>query len=394
MRGIRMAGGLGGMIGVALLSLSALADPIDFLGQLDPVAGTDVYADVWAEGDYAYMGVFSGTGVFIIDISDPTNPSLETTYSPGSGQFKDVKVIDGIGYFATDNGDGIHIVDLSNPATPSLLAKIKAAQSGFNSVHNSSLAGDYLYLADSATATVKVFDVSTPASPVFVRNIVTPDSAIHDVTALGTRLYASGIGSGATYIYDTSTIGVSAPTLLGTVSSGPRSHSSWASSDGTILISAQERSNGKVQIFDISTPATPVLLSTMDRTSLSIDAHSPHNPVLFDDTLLFISWYEAGVVAIDISDPSNPQMVGNYDTFPGGANGYDGNWGVYPLLGLDRVLLSDLQGGLFVVDATSLALPEVPGLPGHGLVSLAGLLAMCGVGMLRGVRGEGRRAVL
>ena len=55
----------------------------------------------------------------------------------------------------------------------------------------------------------------------------------------------------------------------------------------------------------------------MDRSSLSIDAHSPHNPVLFNDTLLFVSWYQAGVVAIDISDPSNPHKVGNYDTFPG-----------------------------------------------------------------------------
>ena len=210
-----------------------------------------------------------------------------------------------------------------------------------------------------------------------MRDIVTPDSAIHDVTALGTRLYASGIGNGSTYIYDTSAIGVSAPPLLGTVSSGSRSHASWVSSDGTILVSAQERSNGKVQIFDISTPSSPVLLSTMDRTSLSIDAYSPHNPVLFNDTLLFVSWYEAGVVAIDISDPSNPQKVGSYDTFPGGANFFDGNWGVYPLLGLDRVLLSDRQAGLYVVDATDL--PE----PSLGLQLAVGLAFLFGVGRRR-----------
>ena len=164
-----MADWLRGAIGFALsslLSASALADPIELLGQLDPVAGTDVYGDVWGEGDYAYLGVFSGTGVFIIDISDPANPSLVTTYSPSSGQFKDVKVYDGIGYFATDDGDGLHIVDVSNPATPTLLAKIKAAQSGFNFVHNASKAGDYLYLADSVVGTIKVFDVSSPASPV------------------------------------------------------------------------------------------------------------------------------------------------------------------------------------------------------------------------------------
>jgi cysteine-rich repeat protein len=61
------------------------------------------------------------------------------------------------------------------------------------------------------------------------------------------------------------------------------------------------------------------------------------------------------VVAIDISDPSNPVKVGQYDTWDNNAFfGYDGNWGVYPFFGLDRVLLSDEQNGLFVVDATAL----------------------------------------
>jgi len=357
-----VANGLLGVIGFALstlLSVSALAGTIEFVGQLDPVAGVDIYADVWGEGDYAYVGVFNGVGVFIIDVSDPANPSLVSTYIPatGTGLFKDVKVYDGVGYFGDDDGDGVHVVDVSTPATPTLLAKITSVQGGFNDIHNLSKSGDYLYLADGDTGTVKVFDVSSPASPVYVRDIVTPDSAIHDVTALGTRLYVSGIGSGFHYIYDTSTIGTSAPPLLGTVPSGAWSHSSWASSDGTILVTAQEDRDGKVQIFDISNPALPDLLSTMDRTSLGIDAISPHNPILFNDTLLFVSWYEAGIVVIDISNPSSPIKVGHYDTYLTGPHNYNGNWGVYPFLGLDRVLLSDLQGGLYVMDATTLPEP-------------------------------------
>ena len=59
-------------------------------------------------------------------------------------------------------------------------------------------------------------------------------------------------------------------------------------------------------------------------------------------------------MAIDIIDPTDPIRVGNYDTFPGPVSLFDGNWGVYPLLGLDRVLASDLDGGLFVLDATAL----------------------------------------
>ncbi len=375
-----------GMLGVigfglsALLSMSALAATIDLVGQLDPVNGADIYGDVWGEGDYAYVGSFKSKGVFIIDVSDPANPSLVSTYIPSRGccKFKDVKVYDGVGYFAADDGNGMYIVDVSTPATPTLLAQITSFEGGFDFVHNSSMLGNYLYLADGFTNTVKVFDVSLPASPFFVRDIFTPNfGSVHDVTALGTRLYVSDIFYGADYIYDISAIGTSAPPLLGTVPSGAASHSSWASSDGTILVTAQEIDDGKVQIWNISIPASPVLLSTIDRTSLGIDASSPHNPVLFSDTLLFVSWYEAGVVGIDISDPSNPIKVGQFDTHDDNFFGFDGNWGVYPFLGLDRVLLSDLQDGLYVVDATDL--PE----PGLGLQLAVGLAFLFGVGRCR-----------
>jgi hypothetical protein len=61
---------------------------------------------------------------------------------------------------------------------------------------------------------------------------------------------------------------------------------------------------------------------------------------------------------LNIRDPVNPVYLGGYDTFPGAVSGFDGNWGVYPFLGLDRVLASDLDGGLYVLDATAAAAPE------------------------------------
>ena len=90
----------------------ARAEGVNLLAQLDPFPGNDRYGDIWGEGDFAYLGSFSGSGVAIIDISDPENPFLAATYLPASGgQFKDVKVESGIGYFASDNGGGLHIVE-------------------------------------------------------------------------------------------------------------------------------------------------------------------------------------------------------------------------------------------------------------------------------------------
>lgn len=363
---------------VALQAPPSAAQTIDLVGQLDPYTGGNRYADVWGEGDFAYIGSFQGSGVGIIDISDPTTPVLVATYGSGpGGQFKDVKVYDGIGYFASDNGGGLHIVDVSTPSTPVFVTQVTSVEGGYDFIHNISVANGFLYEADSSTETLVVFDVSVPASPLYVRDIVVPGSdSIHDVTALGGRLYASGL-AGFTYIYDVSNVGSIDPPLLGTVSSGSSSHSNWATSDGHLLISARETSNGEVRLYDISDPASPVLSSTLNAASLGISAFTPHNPVLFDDSLLFVSWYQAGVVAIDIRDPSNPALVGNYDTYPGAVSGYDGNWGVYPLLGLDRVLLSDLDAGLFVVDASAIAPVSVPTLRAPALLLVAiGLIAV------------------
>lgn len=219
---------------------------------------------------------------------------------------------------------------------------------GYDKVHNVFIENGFLYEADSRTNKVKVFDVQTPDKPIFVRDIVTTDSVlIHDITVINSRLYSSGWG-GTTDIYDVSNIGTSAPVLLGSISTGSNSHSNWVSADGTLLASAREISGGGIRLYDISNPASPVLTSTITAAPLGIDGTTAHNPVIFGD-YLFVTWYQAGLQMFDISDPFNPLHVGAFDTFPRAVSNPDGNWGVYPFLGTDRILLSDVDGGLFVV---------------------------------------------
>ena len=329
-------------------------------GHIDPFPGDFRYGDVWGEGHFAYLASYSGYGIMIIDISDPALPVLAGYYNPPEGgRFQDVVVINGIGYFSTESfgsgTTGVHVVDVRDPAHPRLLSQITTANSGFQWVHELAVGEGILYEADSRTPTVKVFDVANPAAPVFVRDIVTTDPFfIHAISVINGRLYTSGWG-GHTDIYDVRNIRTGPPALLGTVDSGDRSHSSWVSSDGRLLASARETTNGDVRLFDISNPARPVLRSTITAQDLGINALSPHNPYLVGN-LLFVSWYQAGLQVLNVSNPSAPVYVGSYDTFDeeaaGGIRGFAGNWGVYPFLGLDRVLLSDMDGGLFIVDAT------------------------------------------
>lgn len=349
---------------------------LKLLGQLDPFDGGNRYADVWGEGNYAYLASYNGSGVMIIDISNPSAPKLAGYYNdaPETGRFVDVVVINGIGYFASEfNRGGLRIVDVRDPAHPVLLSQINTDKNGFANVHEEFVTPDgILYEVDSRTSVVKVFDVRDPRNPVFVRDIQTTDTQfIHAIVVVNGRLYTSG-WSGKTDIYDIRNVLTQSPPLLGVVESDIRSHASWPSSDGRLLASAREIGGGDVRLFDISNPSSPVQLASITAQSLGLDGYSPHNPYILGN-LLFVSWYQAGLAVIDITDPRQPRLTGVYDTYNGSvANSFAGCWGVYPFLGLEKVLLSDMDGGLFIVDATAgLAGPRTVSAANYSFSSIA-----------------------
>jgi choice-of-anchor B domain-containing protein len=360
---------------------------ITFVGQSTPFppSPTFFYGEVWGEGNYAYVGSDrSGQGISIFDISNPANPQFVPRPGGGGGttyagsEMEDVEVYNGIGYFGSDvnppgTGTGVDIVNLSNPTNPVFLSRVDSSIGGHDKVHTVSVSDGFLYTVDNQTDVVKIFDVSNPSSPQFKwsLDINAPSSvASHEVVVLNDRMYVAskrndttGLSCcGWTHIYDVSNVGTTAPVLLTAFESGPRTHTSWPSDDGNILFVAEERSNGDFHIYDISMidqpndPDNPVLLKTLNRTNVGIDAHSPHHPFVRGN-LLFVAWYEAGLQVFNITDPANPVHVGAFDTYVGTNTNFSGDWGVYPMLGLDRVLLGDRQRGLIIVDATGVLAP-------------------------------------
>jgi hypothetical protein len=347
---------------------------IELVGEADPFPGSPYYADVWAEGNYAYVGSDrTGGGIAIFDIFDPSEPQFITMYA--GNEMEDVEVHNGIGFFGSDvsttSGTGVDIVDLSNPANPVRLSRVNGSSGGHNKVHTLTVNKGFLYTSDNATDTVKIFNVANPSSPQFVKSLDlgAPDGVgSHEVVVSNDRLYVASKQNnndgleccGWTHIYDVSN--PATPVLLKAFLSGPRSHTASPTADGKTLVVAEERPNGSVHLYDVSMidrpndPDTPQLLKSLNRTSVGIDAHSPHHPHLHGN-LLFLSWYEAGLHVFNIADPANPVHVGAFDTYPGTNTLFYGNWGSYLGLGLSTLLLSDRQRGLIIVDATDVLTP-------------------------------------
>lgn len=338
---------------------------------LNPNPGTNHYSDVVADGNFAYVSSWQGTsGVYIFDISNPDEPVFVTHWAPsGTSNMQGIEVLNGIGYFGSDGGSGLYIVDLSNPAAPKVLSHITSAQGGYSQVHDLTLDGNgHMFIPNyRVNDDVQVWDVSNPSAPKLMTTLTGTDSVtVHDVTVQGNRLYMAGWGStttpGIVDIWDISSL--PAATRLGSFPSGLHTQDISATADGRYVACPRElSSNGDVGIFDVTDPTNVVRVATITEPAWGIFATSPSTSKIVGN-LLYVAWYQAGLLVFDITDPTNPIMVGSYDTWPGistgGTGGGNGDWGVWPFQGQDRVLISDRTTGLYVLDVTGVNSQPAP----------------------------------
>jgi hypothetical protein len=119
-----------------------------------------------------------------------------------------------------------------------------------------------------------------------------------------------------------------------------------------------------LRVWDYSDPANPVLASLFDTVCSASTSpggscdpagtYSSHNVVvesLDGKVLAYVSWYNDGMLIVDVSDPYNPVEVARYDD--DGSFGPTGTdfWGVYKIPGEPWIYGSDRNGGLVVFKA-------------------------------------------
>ena len=358
-------------------------DPVntELAGQWDGYGG--LYGDVWGDGDYAYVAHYLHRGVHIVDISDPTQPTPVTEIllpgDNGSASAQDVKVADGLLFIGIESGsDSVFIVDVRDPTNPLPVATIAIA--GYRSIHNTFYDNGYLYIADSNTNRVGIIDLTTldpdnpPPGPITSTKWIVQrvgSSFVHDVTVVDGRLYACAWDSGL-WIYDVTNVAAESPSFLGnTPDGGDNTHSCWPSSNGDYVVTGEERSGGGIKVYSITDNGGSLTLQLTDTFALpTFLASTVHNQV-FSGYRLYNSWYGGGLQVFDV-DPGTGllEFVASYDTTASGS----GAWGVYPLLGPDRVLVSDINNGLFVISVDGV----LGDLDGDGSVGVTDLLILLG----------------
>lgn len=318
----------------------------DIWGWVDPDDGTE----------YAIVGLLNG--VSIVSLADPNN-AVEVANIPGQNSiWRDIKTWGNYAYVVTDqNGttEGLTVIDMSdlpNSASYFHWTPDLAGLGELETCHNIYIdENGYAYLAgcnlnEGGMLFIDVF--SDPGNPVFVG--AAPNTYAHDVYVRDNKMYAAEIYEGRLAIYDVDD--KQSPSFLGGVETPFEfTHNVWLSEDGNIAFTTDEKANAPVAAYDVTDPENILALDEFKPLSTLGLGVIPHNVHVWGEDWLVISYYTDGGIIADASRPENIIEVGNFDTFLGGDGGFGGAWGLYPFLPSGLVLVSDIDNGLFVLDA-------------------------------------------
>lgn len=351
-------------------------------------------SDVWGFDDpvsgRAYALIGAGNGFSIVDVTVAASP-LEVAFFYGSySVWRDIKTRGNYAYYVQDNTDylcdpsysyddplvtsycallyptdGFSIVDMSRADSPRLVRHDKSV---FNFAHNLFVEVEpdrpFAYVCGGDVTRhggIAIFSVLDPEDPVLINSY--DDVYIHDVVVqkrgeqyilYGAAIY-QGEGEEALYLYD-----VTDPYAATRITAVPSEyrwlHNVWPTSDSMYLYTTHEENGYPLTIWDASDLSNVHEVGSLFLTPGNKDI-SAHNAFVRDDRLI-ISYYSMGTVVYDISQPTRPVLVAQYDTWPQNwqnNGGLNGNWGVYPFAAARRdgdgyyLYSSDVDNGLFIL---------------------------------------------
>ncbi|NIT70208.1 choice-of-anchor B family protein [candidate division KSB1 bacterium] len=310
---------------------------VTLLDQLDQYGG---YNDCWGytapdSREYALLGVVNGTS--IVDITDSGNAvEIEFISSPSS-TWKDIKTFQDFAYVVNESSGGMQIIDLSDlPNSATLIT----TYTGFQTSHNIYIdePNAMLYAEGSGSQPIRAISLADPVDPIQVSSF---GISSHDVYARDNVVYVSEGSNGTIGIFDLST--PTSPVLLSrfSIPNAGFVHNAWLSDDGNFLMTTEETTNKTVKLFDIQDLGNEFI--TDEYLGPSNLAHNTH----IKGDFAYISHYADGLRIVDITNPDNIFEAGYYDT-SSLTGGFNGAWGAFPFFPSGKVLISDIQNGLFV----------------------------------------------
>ena len=312
---------------------------LSLFGQWNERSG---YGDIWGYTDstngkeYALICARS-SGLSIIDIND--TPFVEVGFVDGCGDTKDVKTYSHYAIVFQENCPTM-IVDIADVTNPQVVSTMS------DGCHNGLVDGHYVYQFGGNPSGLVIYSILVPANPDSV-NYYSP-YYYHDGAGRNDTLAACIINGGGVDILDLTD--KSNIQLIGQFNySSSGAHNAAFSEDGDFLFIGDEIGGGRhTRVFDISD------LSSINKVAdIIVNPNTVTHNSYVRDGHLFIAHYIDGLRVWNVEDPTDPYETAFYDTHSQTAiSPYEGAWGVYPYFASGKVIVSDMQTGLYVFNTS------------------------------------------
>ena len=263
---------------------------------------TDDAWDVEVDGDHAFVA--DDQGLLVIDISVPASPVLPSGASVSIPGARAVAVAGNFAYVVSVTAPRFHVVDVSDPTTPSLVASLGALASPSDVVVD----GDVAFVSDGILGLVAI-DVSRPTAPVVRGSVPIPGGGAA-VVVDGDIAYVAG-GSGALAVIDVSeplSPGIPRSVALPSAPTGVAlgGHHAYVScgADGVVVLKRSEEvamvSEGvrdfSGSAYDVAVSGNTALIAAHSAGLVTVDVTSPANPGYH-----YYVWEVTTAVAVDVA---------------------------------------------------------------------------------------------
>jgi choice-of-anchor B domain-containing protein len=361
--------------GIDLLSII----DAETLGNNANTEGSDIWGwtDPTNQNEYAIIGLTNSTA--FVDVTNPLNPIFlgRLNTNDGVSFWRDIKVYNNYAFIVADGNQntshGMQVFDLTrlrNVANAPENFTADAIYAGVGACHNivinESEAVAYLVGCGGTNGGGPIFvDISNPLNPTFLGDY-TAGGYSHDAQVityngpdtdyLGKQIYVGSNGNtDKVVVLDVTDKNNVIPISDFTYPQTVYAHQGWFTDDHAYFIVGDELDeqrfgfNSKTLVFNFSDLDNPTLSSTYNGPTAAID----HNGYVKGNEY-YLANYRAGLRILDISNISAASNAMTetafFDTFPTSNSAeYNGVWSVYPYFASGNIIISDIEGGLFVV---------------------------------------------
>jgi hypothetical protein len=305
-------------------SSSSTANMASVAGSVVPSSAYELDAfDI--QGNYAYIlgdngnqgSGSSAAQFYVVDITNPVSMKVLSTTPITGYEFygqSGIRVQGHYVYLESSTGTAstnlLQIYDVSNPSAPAFVGKVQIPLYSLGLW----VSGNYAYVisfidgsanAASYAATLDVVDVSNPASPAVVGSTNTGTAGVHvsDIKVVGNYAYVAGQSTAQSYVLVFDISNPASPYLL--ISLQAEHSPQGLDVEGSYWYQTIYDGNS----LNIYNTANPSSLSQAGTASL-MGTCKPQD-VTVEGTTAYVACYESSSVAVvDVSNPSSPTVDG------------------------------------------------------------------------------------